>query len=657
MKNFNKGAWWLLIIGLAGLGLWSVLWAGWNTDSAPRLESGDESPIAEQTVKTHRARARDDTRTPVEEARVHPGDDPARRIEIEPGSTTETTNLLSGLIALQGRCVDTHDRGIEGAEIFVSKSDLPDSLGSVSARSGADGRFEIPTVMPGRFLQARKEGWSPSALIKIDRAHEKMGISPLRMTHESANLLGILETVDKAPANLQVSLTELNSEGSIGTRNKGLRLVTQSRDDGSFSFSGLAIGAAILRIEGPTYALFEERIELDPGINRKRIELGEGGQVKGNVYGENGVPLSGVVVRVSGFGGAYSKWVFSGADGAYRFDRVPAGPLQLEARLLQGTKAKLSGSSIGAFIGGSVIETIVNHTTSITEGELVIWDPVMRRSNEFSGRIVYARDDSPVAFAQVLASPVNRAPGSHYRGRHAIARGKRGRFTLQNLEDGEHKLIVLIPSSETDYLNLHRADIPDLPLIRAGDAEIVIRVPNSQLASAHVIGQVKNRRAGGLEVIVGAKILIRIAASPTPLPTHAVDSADGSFKIGPIRPGEYRFEVHSRVHGKLILRNLVVGSGETLNLGTIEMTTPGTATLNITSLRSPNQDPSDRQWRVRVLMGKAVAWSGSTRNRVVQVGPLQAGQYRVEVGDGKKNSSKDLAIRSGSNTLLNIGVR
>lgn len=159
------------------------------------------------------------------------------RFVLAPG---ENKTVLFGLVrsvAISGRCVDEKGNGVAEASIYISEYTFQPTLGTIMAVSDDAGYYRIAATDPGRFIQARLDGWSPSPMIKLESDYDTNGIAPLRMITKGAQIKGTLRSGLAPVPGSKVILTELDVGDSKTGQKGSITLETMSDEDGKFVFN------------------------------------------------------------------------------------------------------------------------------------------------------------------------------------------------------------------------------------------------------------------------------------------------------------------------------------------------------------------------------------------------------------------------------------
>ena len=250
----------------------------------------------------------------------------------------------------------------------------------------ADGRFELADVAPGDFwIRAAAPSW-------YQTRHERRSIGA-RETLDSiqvpvrrgARVLGRVldprgEPVADAEVNLfyPLSLLSIVSRESLGTRKEQ----TRTDDDGSFALHAVRPGSGyFLYVKAPSGGFTHVKgLDVTPERDtRVDVIVPDAGLVWGRVTGPNGAPVAGAQIRGVRMEHAFDMlfendvgWIdgVSDDDGIYRIEGLPAGvygiyataPGHAPAHHSQVSVGELTATRLdlelpaGSFIAGEVVD-------------------------------------------------------------------------------------------------------------------------------------------------------------------------------------------------------------------------------------------------------------------------------------------------------------
>ncbi len=247
---------------------------------------------------------------------------------IESGMGETSTEPVSTQPAgdIDGRVVDARGFGIAGVRVDAQ-------IGSARAVAVSDARgsFRLANLPRGALTFAlQKRGYAP--LTSTRRADEPRHDVELTL-QAGGGIAGVLQDRQRGMPPMGASLS-LQSGGSS-------QPVPLSRD-GSFSLTGLASGAAVLRARAPGFAPLSLSIDIPQGqspdeitLRDLRLELEAGASLRGQVRGSAG-SLTGVSLTATTDDGSVVGRALSDDRGEFQMADLPAGKLRISATSAAG---------------------------------------------------------------------------------------------------------------------------------------------------------------------------------------------------------------------------------------------------------------------------------------------------------------------------------
>ncbi len=189
-------------------------------------------------------------------------------------------------------------------------------------------------------------------------------------------------------------------------------LHTQSDADGGFAFEGLAAGSFDFLVTAPGFAQQYLKVEVSEGMPPLEVSLKAGGVLRLRVEDENGEPIPGGFVALTGPAGVYSpqmSWMAgTGPDGRVEWTSAPA-----DQRLNLGvSRLPEFATSRGILVKADGEEHVIR----------------LRRALTISGRVTDAQTGEPIR-EEIKAFP------GYGQGEHSWYRGETRRST-----DGTYKV-------------------------------------------------------------------------------------------------------------------------------------------------------------------------------------------------------------------------
>ncbi|MCP3136907.1 carboxypeptidase-like regulatory domain-containing protein [Pyxidicoccus xibeiensis] len=268
--------------------------------------------------------------------------------------------------------------------------------------------------------------------------------------------------------------------------------------DGTFVLEGLPEGPLALWALGEHGAVL--RSGIPAGTDGVKLILGKGEVVEGLVEAEDDAPLAGATVTV--FDARHTRFfdATSGADGHFRIGPVPPGPLV-------------------AFVSHE------GKPLALAVASARPWN--LHGHHALTGRVLSG--GAPVQGAEVRVSRGDDLPDTRAR---LTPTDAQGRFTFQlPSADG----YTLSASSDGRYA-LARVQLEG----STPPPEVVLE-PGSAL---HVEGRVSD---DGRRPVAGARVALVSPRGLHPV-AETLTGEDGRYRLGPVEPGTWRFEVESRRH-------------------------------------------------------------------------------------------------------------
>ncbi|HXH41769.1 MAG TPA: carboxypeptidase-like regulatory domain-containing protein, partial [Thermoanaerobaculia bacterium] len=238
---------------------------------------------------------------------------PPLEVTLEPG------------VAISGR-VTRGESPVDGVDIFTLNDSPPPPV-----QTGADGRFRITDLAPGKVMLAFKK---PAELIQTTRTVTAPAADITVELPAGGRIAG--RVLDKASGQPVKSFDAgLTRAGAALMSTPAMRAFTT--DDGTFAIDGAPVGSHTLSVTAPGYVMARvPNINVESGKSVEGIEvaLEAGVRVSGHVTGPDGGPAGGVLVRVdpaaSTRGAAMNPpFTLTDPDGGYVLDSLDSGPTTL----------------------------------------------------------------------------------------------------------------------------------------------------------------------------------------------------------------------------------------------------------------------------------------------------------------------------------------
>lgn len=322
---------------------------------------------------------------------------------IEAPTASPITIALVKASAIRGRVVDDRGEGVARAFVMVeaSGSGVAGPQGvymgmRASARAATldDGSFELTDVAPGTArLLARAEGYREVQISELTvpagRDLEDLEI----VLEKGAAIFGRVTGADGKPLlEAFLMVTHQGASFMAGARTDG---------DGRYRIDGVEPGWRIVTVHHESLEQISREIEVQPGDNRLDISYEPGYAVGGRVIAEDGSPVAGAEIHLSGthgYGGGQSAQsrddgsfeIADAANGTYKVRGSKQGfaTAELEREIVV-RDAPVYGVEVVLPVGGAIVGRVVG----LEPGELPsveIWArssgrSFLRAQPDFSG--------------------------------------------------------------------------------------------------------------------------------------------------------------------------------------------------------------------------------------------------------------------------------
>lgn len=539
-------------------------------------------------------------------------------VAIEAGETTSATVSIPRGIAVDGVVLDGDGAPVPGASVWISKPDVADDVIEVT-HAGADGRFSLRDVEPGRCLSAQAPERACSLLVLITGDAGDEVTCTLRLDEVGQLLSGVVFGDDDQPvADASVMIGQSFSTAGVGhgqpTRPPALWLRTDA--EGRFATSSVPVAwaTAPLWVGAPGYAHSAQTLTL-PSSTPLRVSLRRGATLRARVRTDAGEPAAGVRVEVANWlsdpvrrapiGPSWRRSVaWTDADGVVMLHGLRPG----RARVLA------SGSEAGR--AATVLD--------LHEGAVHEWNTIVEPPLALRGRLL-GEDGRPLAAWRIQLEPEH--GGSRAR---TATTGEDGRFTFGDCDRCAHVLGVFAKTSA------HRAPV-QRALLAPGEGERDLVVPDAALPSATLCGSVPRPE--------GPRQALKVYWSH-PRQGYASGAVDatGAFALDAIAPGQGTVLLVTPAGIPLWREEITVAAGARHDLGPRPL--PATGTLRVlardakgapTALGSVTLHDARDRWfgslRLEALGGDGVT--------------IAAGRYSLTTGDGLALQIRTVDVEPG----------
>ncbi|MEZ6038412.1 MAG: sigma-70 family RNA polymerase sigma factor [Planctomycetota bacterium] len=462
---------------------------------------------------------------------VHAGQRVERRIEVE------------AALRCDGVVVDSSGRCVADADVFVQY--FPNSADAAPrwmARSAADGTFHCATDHGGWFW-ARKPGRAASAI--QEGQLEGLVMLRLELGGPAATLRGRVVGIDGRGATAAKVL--ILAQGDPATCAAPVEVVADQAGD--FAVDELGVGPHLVVVEAAGHAASATRIEVQPGDgNRLDVRLGRGATIEGTVRDRDERALVARLEARPGWAGSQRQWTEAlrpvylrcvqrtpcAADGSYRLEHVPVGPVEVMAEPSREALAD-------------------RRELLLSEGQVVRCDFWLQRSGAIRGRLVDPVGESLVGWT-VSFEPVDG-------GRMARTEtGVDGVFSQDGLDAERYRVTAAPPWGRDGVPWAIAEDVPK-------GADVLLRASARQEQGARMIGRALTRAGAP----AGRLVLCAMPMGARQGQERAVvPDAEGRFVSTLLPPGRYRVTARIDDEGGVDLGERVVVAGVDVDLGHVQ---------------------------------------------------------------------------------------
>ncbi len=479
------------------------------------------------------------------------------RVTLNASNATETFDVVGGGEVRAAFLVDEsqYTKGIvlnesgttvPGASIWVGSGGGPVDHGSVTTKSGPDGRFVAKYVDGMQYLSASAPGYAPSysAAKGVGQPTNADGEVVLVLGSRHGSLRGVVLGPSRAPlAGARLMLGSSQQGVDVEGAERGSYWTRPVRhgssgEDGTFEFTDVHAGELALEARHPDTASWHELVTVVDGAAREiTVELVQGGSVTGQVTDTNGTPVAGAYVELDGpHESAMTRAdTIVDADGRFRLDHLLPGMTVLKAMGPDG-------------------EGVQQETIDIQDGVVHTWDPELEPTGQFMGTVVSAAGD-PLEHWRVVTRVLED-------GRHdGTGRGGKtdadGQFSFAPALGREYQLTVYPPGRYYGEYALRRS-----PITPTAEAMELV-VPLARIPRGVLRGKLQDN-AGAPAVGTVELIVETVPQTRLERPT----AEDGSFEFQHLPAGEFALTLRSpNVPAHTVGRPEPLEAGEVRHLG------------------------------------------------------------------------------------------
>jgi hypothetical protein len=590
------------------------------TDDVPAVGVGvDVLPFSDPSAGRRRIAGSTDARghvtfdaVPAGPVRIFAGE-ASRFWSVEPDERNDVTLAAPGGVTVSGTVRDGEGLPVAGASVWLSCPGAPDR-GRIAATGDAGGRFRLDHVARGRRIAVRGAGfpWSEWREVPADGASSGSAAAFV-LAGRSCTLRGIV--VDDAGRPVP--------SACIGASCRAARvpmLETVSDEHGRFEIDGLVEGGWDVEgwCGGWAPARREAAVGADGGARSVTLRLERGASLEGVVRDSRGRALP--RVRVSARDGrAELASAMTSDGGAFRLEHLPRSKVAATAGWLAGPR--------------------VHETVDLGAADRSSWDPVLAAAGVLSG-----------AVTDELGRP---RPFTRVRARSARAGGG---WMAETIADAEGRFeIAECPESgvtlDLDPLRWESGGTWTVAGVSPRDGRVTIAVPAWARPAAFVTGRLLGP-AGTPPSGVGLVATRAQDAGGPPGGAARPRAPDGSFRIGPLAPGEWIIDAVERTGSRTMLLSCTLAAEEELDVGERLVERPGFLKV---VLDEPRDAPAGSRLVVLDARARKVAALRPIAGFAAS-GPMAPGAYRLSAGPPGSPSEIPFEIRAGETTSLEVPV-
>ena len=560
-------------------------------------------------------------------------------VELLAGQGQRLTITVPQGVDVRGRVVDTDERPVAGATIWLSVSDFSDDC-EPAAISDTLGAFSIRDAGPLRSLTATAPGLGCANAASVQREEIL-----LTMRAAPGTLVGTVIDASGRPiadARVLLGVTQCDPQAGVHKRFAG-RITGQDlwpsrflRTDaaGNFRSEGLPALPWPLWVGAPGFANSRQVVPLSADApTAVTIRLTAGATVTGRITDAAGRAMAGVEVHawpdqppphqliglgISAFN-APPLWsrrsAITGEDGAYRIDRVMAGKMQLHAWHPDGH---------------------VTEASELVDGESFVWDAVLvaeaSRGEPMHGTLVGERGEALTDWCLRVESDDD----SNW-----CSVNDDGSFRTNRVPPGPQRLFA---KSFTPM----RGDELDLGLHDVANCPLRLVVPSAKVPTARVRGRIVPSAD-----VLPERCAVRVTRSDGRDSMRLRCDAEGRYEGGQLSAGDYRLRVEVAGGAEFVIGTFAVAHGGETDAGTF--TLPPTGRLVVTLVDAAGK---------RVVDGWVVVWPVGDQGRggVLEhregraSGNLPAGRWRIETRDLTALAAIEVDVGAGETSEVQLVV-
>lgn len=478
--------------------------------------------------------------------------------DVVAGSTSELVVDLPPRIRVDATVIDPDGRPVPAARILGRTSTDPGLLIERElGRTAVDGRWRGSFVEDRLSFRAVAPGWAATAMVEL-RPRDVVESVELRITERAATIAGVVRSVD----GLAVADAGVAIQSASPMAPSEPPIVAEVGDDGTFEVAHVPPGPCTVfgwrtLDDGQKRFVRAEAVAVAGGRTGVELRFVRGAGVFGALRRADGAPVADasisaiparselwfeLVAEVGGF-------ATTGEDGSFSIEGLMPGTYRLQARDAQ---------------------SVVTHAVELGEDEVVRWDPSFAAEATLDVRVVGA-DGRPKTGWSLKVAPEEGVV-------QYATTDDTGSARFEGTADGVYRVTVTAPGAP--FASLTRPDV-------AAGSSVVLTVSADGEPDARLHGAL--RPNAGIAIPDLTVRLIRRGTSERHEIT--VDPADGSFAVDALVPATYELVVERGRAALAVRPDVVVQSGQDVDLGAIDVGEPGRVVFDI--VRTDGARPVD----------------------------------------------------------------
>lgn len=543
-------------------------------------------------------------------------------VQLPAGETVDETIEIAEGAVITGSVVTPEGAGVADAEIWLSAWQRAWD-GDVVTRSTAGGFFRIRGVQHDdrRYVGARAPGHAASNLVRLSWWATQWNVTLIIQPSPGA-LRGRVFAPDGTPvagAVVHAGGAGFQEERPYSDdRVLSATFETSTDAQGAFAIEGVAAGelALIVRAKGraPWFGSAAIRANETTTVS---ATLTTGATLRGVVVDEAGMPLAGVTVHKQPW-----DWLVPYAKtdekGGFRIVGLASGAMALEAD------------------GGAIGKTAA--TVNLAPGQETFVQLTLSRGLAITGRVVDERG-APIPGCRVHIDSSTGNAAETQPDFRSVETGPDGGFAFGRCLDTEYRVRAYEPDARVDSIRLEH--------VKPGPEPIVLKIADAARATAFVKGRVLG--ADGAPITDARVALMRGHGGPQ----HAV-VADGSFRAGPVPPGDYELCIGSPgVQFQIYAARITVSVGETLELGAIRIQSRLVVRVSVDDGRLSHAVWGSFRQTNGFSSGDLVFEDGVAKTRTLPPGPYDLSLH----GEDVMPLVMHVDVRADEETIVDVQLR